>query len=111
MIRLWMDLGRDRLEHHHDPVASHNGEVVVSVCIAAPLIKDVEPQFGPVKRDRSAQLVDYKKWSDTVQHRGRRLEYSLSRATHAIGGGRRAAKINANRGALMKKPAAAGSAS
>src|SRR6266849_7155264 len=30
-IRLWMDVGRDGLEHEHYSVASHDGEVVISV--------------------------------------------------------------------------------
>jgi hypothetical protein len=63
-----MDLGRDRLEHEHYPVASDDGEVVVSVSVTTTPIKNVETQLGPIERKRSAQVLDNKEGSDTVQH-------------------------------------------
>ena len=68
-IRLWMDFGRDGLEHDHDAVASKEGpEVVICVSVASSLITDVEPQLGLIKRKRGAQVVDNKKGSNAVQH-------------------------------------------
>src|SRR5207248_3341634 len=37
-IRLWMDLGRDGLEHEHDSVASKDGPEVVRISVASTLI-------------------------------------------------------------------------
>src|SRR5438270_5742966 len=68
MVRLGMDLGRDGLEHEHDPVASNDGPEVVSFSVAAALITNVKPQLGLVERKRSGQVVDNKKGSDSVQH-------------------------------------------
>jgi len=48
------------------PVASQEGEVVISVSVTATLIKDVEPQLGLIERKRRAQVVDNKKGSNTV---------------------------------------------
>ena len=67
-IRLWMDFGRDGLEHEHDSVASKDGPEVACVSVASSLITNVEPQLGLVERKRSAQVVDNKKGSNTVQH-------------------------------------------
>src|SRR4029077_995665 len=39
-IRQWMDLGRDGLQHEHYPVASHDGEIVISVSLTTTLIKN-----------------------------------------------------------------------
>src|ERR1700674_2897658 len=63
-----MDLRRDGLEHERYSVASHDGEVVISVSVTTTLIKNVEPQLGLIERKRSAQVVDNKKGSNTVQH-------------------------------------------
>ena len=60
--------GRDGLEHEHDSVASHDGEVVISVSVTTTLMKNVEPQLGLIERKRSVQVVDNKKGSNTVQH-------------------------------------------
>ena len=68
MIRLWMDLGRDGLEHEHDPVAPHDGEVIICVSVATTLMKNVETQLGLIERKRSAQVVDNEEGSNTVQH-------------------------------------------
>src|SRR5438270_3315432 len=68
MVRLRMDLWRDGLEVQHDPVASDDGEEVISGSIASALIADVKPQLGLVERKRSGQVVDNKKGSNRVQH-------------------------------------------
>jgi choline dehydrogenase-like flavoprotein len=68
MIRLWMDLGRDDLEHEHHSVAPHDGEVVISVFVTTTLIENIERQLGPIEGKRGAQIVDDKKGSSTVQH-------------------------------------------
>ena len=67
-IRLWMDLGRDGLEHEHDSVTSKDSPEVVCVSVASSLITNVESQLGLIERKRSAQVVDNKKGSNTVQH-------------------------------------------
>ena len=67
-IRLWMDLGRDGLEHEHDPVTSKDSPEVVCVSVASSLITNVESQLGLIERKRSAQVVDNKKGSNTVEH-------------------------------------------
>jgi len=64
MIRLWMDLGRDGLDHEHYPVASDDGEVVTSVSVTTRLIENVEAQLGLIERKRSAQVVDNKEGSN-----------------------------------------------
>ena len=46
MIRLWMDLGRDGLDHEHYPVAPDDGALVVSVSITTTLIKNNETHLG-----------------------------------------------------------------
>jgi hypothetical protein len=46
MVRLRMDLWRDRLEVQHHPVAPNDGEEVISGSIARALIENVEPQLG-----------------------------------------------------------------
>ena len=68
MVRLRMDLWRDGLEVQHDPVASYDGEEVISGSIASALIANVKPQLGLVERKRSGQVVDNKKGSNRVQH-------------------------------------------
>jgi hypothetical protein len=73
-----MDLGRDGLEHEHYSVASHDGEVVISVSVTTTLIKNVEPQLGLIKRKRSAQVVDNKKGSNTVQHSESAVDSNIS---------------------------------
>src|SRR4051794_2139921 len=68
MVRLRMDLRCDRLEVQHDPVASNDGEEVISGSIASALIADLKPQLGLVERKRGGQVVDNKKGSNRVQH-------------------------------------------
>src|SRR5438094_4103171 len=63
-----MDLGRDGLEHEHDPVTSKDSPEVVCVSVASSLITNVESQLGLIERKRSAQVVDNKKGSNTIQH-------------------------------------------
>jgi hypothetical protein len=77
-IRLWMDLGRDGLEHEHCSVASHDGPEVISASLATAFIKNVEPQLGLIVRKRSAQVVDNKKGSDTVQHSESALDSNIA---------------------------------
>lgn len=67
-IRLWMDLGRDGLEHEHDAVTSHDGEVVVSASFAAGLMLNVESQLRLIERNRRVQVVDDERGSNDVQH-------------------------------------------
>ena len=69
MIWLWMDFGRDGLEHERRSVAPHDGEVVISIFVAAALIDHVERQLRLIERKRVAQIVDDKKRGNTVQHR------------------------------------------
>ena len=68
MIRLGMDLRRDGLEIDHHPVASHDGEEVISGSIASALIANLKPQLGLVERKRGGQVVDNKERSNRVQH-------------------------------------------
>src|SRR5579864_1420159 len=68
MVRLRMDLRRDRLEVQHNPVASHDGEEVIFWYIASALITKVKPQLGLVERKRSGEVIDNKKGSNRVQH-------------------------------------------
>src|SRR5438067_609745 len=71
MIWLRMHFGRDRLEHERYPVASQDGpEVIILVSVTSALITNVEPQPGLIERKRSAQVIDNKKRSNTVQHSG-----------------------------------------
>ena len=56
------------LKIQHDPVASHDGEEVISGSVASAFISNVKPQLGLVERKRSGQVVDNKKGSNRIQH-------------------------------------------
>jgi len=60
MIRLWMDLGRDGLDHEHYPVASDDGPEVSFGSVTTTFVKNVETQLGLIERKRGAQVVDNK---------------------------------------------------
>ncbi len=68
MIRLRMDLRRDGLEIDHHPVASNDGEEIISGSIASSFISNVKPQLGLVEGKRSGEVVDNKERSNRVQH-------------------------------------------
>jgi hypothetical protein len=65
MIRLGMDLGRDRLKVQHDLIAAHENPIVTYVAIASALVQNLEPKLGLVERNRSLQVVDDEKRSNT----------------------------------------------
>jgi hypothetical protein len=50
------------------PVASNDGEEIISGSVASALIPNLKPQLGLVERKRSGQVVDNKKGSNRVQH-------------------------------------------
>ena len=66
MVRLRMDLWRDRLEVQHHPVASNDGEEDRSDSVAASLVANVEPQLGLVENNRGVEVVDNKEGSNAV---------------------------------------------
>jgi hypothetical protein len=74
MIRLWVHLGRDLLEHHRYTVTPHDGKVVSSVSFTPAFMANVESQLGLVERKRSVQIVDNEKGGDTVQHIGSAIQ-------------------------------------
>ena len=79
VVRLGMDLRRDGLEHEHDPVASNDGEEVISGSVASALIANVEPQLGLVEGKRSGQVVDDEKGSSSGQHSESSVDPNIAR--------------------------------
>src|SRR5271165_4607129 len=100
MIRLWMDLRRDGLEHKHYAVASHHGPEVIYVSVTATLIKDVEPQFAPIEVNRRAQVVDDQKGGNTVQHNESAVDPNIAYVQRLMQLALTAVRIDAIVGAL-----------
>src|ERR1700751_3800654 len=77
MIRLWVDLRGDGLEHDHDLVASDEGPEVVALFVAASFIQELEPQFGLVEVESFVQIVNDKEGGNAVQHAARLQEANI----------------------------------
>ncbi len=77
MVRLWMDLRGDGLEHKHDLVASDEGPEVVGWFVAASFVEELESQFGLIEVEGLAQVVNDEEGGDAVQHAGRLQEANI----------------------------------
>src|ERR1700692_3162518 len=76
MIRLWMHVTRNDLEHQHNVIASDKSPIVVDISVAATFIRHVEAKLRLVEGERSRQIIDNEKRSGAYQH-GSKLTDSL----------------------------------